>query len=48
MFLSRELYGGLKDVLVPEMYEVETTRKVLIMQWVEVLASFTYSVFSPG
>ncbi|XAR62225.1 Cadmium-transporting ATPase [Bertholletia excelsa] len=31
----RQLYGGLQDVLVPEMYVEQTTRKVLIMQWVE-------------
>ncbi|CAH1429490.1 unnamed protein product [Lactuca virosa] len=31
----RELYGNLKDVLVPAMYVDNTTRKVLTMQWVE-------------
>ncbi|XP_052202639.1 uncharacterized aarF domain-containing protein kinase At1g71810, chloroplastic isoform X2 [Diospyros lotus] len=31
----RQLYGGLQDVLVPEMYLEQTTRRVLIMQWVE-------------
>ncbi|KAJ1701305.1 hypothetical protein LUZ63_001084 [Rhynchospora breviuscula] len=31
----RELYGGLKDVLVPEMYIDLTSRRVLIMEWVE-------------
>ncbi|GMH31612.1 hypothetical protein Nepgr_033456 [Nepenthes gracilis] len=31
----RELYGGLQDVFVPQMYVEETTRKVLIMEWVE-------------
>ncbi|KAM7507964.1 hypothetical protein LguiA_018417 [Lonicera macranthoides] len=31
----RQLYGGLKDVLVPEIYEEQTTRRVLTMQWVE-------------
>ncbi|KAL3845858.1 hypothetical protein ACJIZ3_003261 [Penstemon smallii] len=31
----RQLYGGLKDVVVPEMYVQQTTRKVLVMQWVE-------------
>nr|GME11651.1 uncharacterized aarF domain-containing protein kinase At1g71810, chloroplastic isoform X1 [Ipomoea batatas] len=32
----RKLYGGIKDVMVPEMYVPQTTRKVLTMQWVEV------------
>ncbi|KAJ9567527.1 hypothetical protein OSB04_003493 [Centaurea solstitialis] len=31
----RELYGSLKDVLVPDMYIEKTTRKVLTMQWIE-------------
>ncbi|CAI9291606.1 unnamed protein product [Lactuca saligna] len=31
----KELYGNLKDVLVPAMYVDNTTRKVLTMQWVE-------------
>ncbi|XP_019153084.1 PREDICTED: uncharacterized aarF domain-containing protein kinase At1g71810, chloroplastic isoform X2 [Ipomoea nil] len=31
----RKLYGGIKDVMVPEMYVSQTTRKVLTMQWVE-------------
>ncbi|XP_047325611.1 uncharacterized aarF domain-containing protein kinase At1g71810, chloroplastic isoform X1 [Impatiens glandulifera] len=31
----KELYGGIKDVLVPEMLSDLTTRKVLIMEWVE-------------
>ncbi|KAI3689326.1 hypothetical protein L2E82_47280 [Cichorium intybus] len=31
----RELYGSLKDVLVPSMYVENTTRKVLTMQWIE-------------
>ncbi|KAJ3705693.1 hypothetical protein LUZ61_009398 [Rhynchospora tenuis] len=31
----KELYGGLKDVLVPEMYIDLTSRRVLIMEWVE-------------
>ncbi|KAK9271169.1 hypothetical protein L1049_026758 [Liquidambar formosana] len=31
----RQLYGGLQDVLVPKMYVEQTTRKVLIMEWVE-------------
>ncbi|WOG98567.1 hypothetical protein DCAR_0417911 [Daucus carota subsp. sativus] len=31
----RELYGDLKDVMVPIMFEAQTTRKVLTMQWVE-------------
>lgn len=44
MCLSRQLYGGLKDVMVPEMYEAQTTRRVLIMQWVEVFPT-PYSIF---
>lgn len=31
----RELYGKLRDVLVPEMYLEQTRRRVLIMEWVE-------------
>ncbi|KAH9757822.1 putative aarF domain-containing protein kinase [Citrus sinensis] len=31
----RQLYGGIQDVLIPEMYVEQTTRKVLIMEWVE-------------
>ncbi|CAA2960282.1 uncharacterized aarF domain-containing kinase At1g71810, chloroplastic isoform X1 [Olea europaea subsp. europaea] len=31
----KQLYGGIQDVLVPEMYVEQTTRKVLVMQWVE-------------
>ncbi|KAL6984236.1 hypothetical protein U1Q18_017613 [Sarracenia purpurea var. burkii] len=31
----RQLYGSLQDVVVPEMYAEQTTRRVLIMQWVE-------------
>ncbi|XP_051219787.1 uncharacterized aarF domain-containing protein kinase At1g71810, chloroplastic [Lolium perenne] len=31
----RELYGNLRDVLVPEMYLEQTRRRVLIMEWVE-------------
>lgn len=37
LVLSRQLYGRIKDVVVPEMFMNETTRKVLVMQWVEVL-----------
>ncbi|KAF2297492.1 hypothetical protein GH714_024364 [Hevea brasiliensis] len=33
----RKLYGGIQDVLVPEMYMELTTQKVLVMEWVEVL-----------
>ncbi|KAK3018370.1 hypothetical protein RJ639_003960 [Escallonia herrerae] len=29
------LYGDLQDVLVPEMYVAQTTRRVLTMQWLE-------------
>ncbi|XP_057550217.1 uncharacterized aarF domain-containing protein kinase At1g71810, chloroplastic isoform X1 [Amaranthus tricolor] len=31
----RNLYGGLPDVVVPQMYIDKTTQKVLIMDWVE-------------
>ncbi|CAH9078461.1 unnamed protein product [Cuscuta europaea] len=31
----RQLYGDIKDVMVPEMYLSQTTHKVLTMQWVE-------------
>ncbi|XP_062019968.1 uncharacterized aarF domain-containing protein kinase At1g71810, chloroplastic [Rosa rugosa] len=31
----RQLYGGIPDVLVPEMYLEHTTRRVLVMEWVE-------------
>ncbi|GER35960.1 protein kinase superfamily protein [Striga asiatica] len=31
----RQLYGNIQDVVVPEMYVEQTTRKVLTMQWVE-------------
>ncbi|KAK6940099.1 ABC1 atypical kinase-like domain [Dillenia turbinata] len=31
----RQLYGGLKDAKVPEMYLDLTTSKVLVMEWVE-------------
>lgn len=35
--LIRELYGGIKDVIVPKMFTNQTTRKVLIMEWLEVI-----------
>ncbi|KAJ0742277.1 putative ABC-type Cd(2+) transporter [Helianthus annuus] len=31
----RELYGDLKDVMVPDFYISKTTRKVITMQWIE-------------
>ncbi|XP_043809296.1 uncharacterized aarF domain-containing protein kinase At1g71810, chloroplastic isoform X2 [Manihot esculenta] len=31
----RKLYGGIQDVLVPEMHMKLTTQKVLVMEWVE-------------
>ncbi|KAF6175616.1 hypothetical protein GIB67_022618 [Kingdonia uniflora] len=31
----RELYGSLQDVFVPQMYLEQSSRKVLIMEWVE-------------
>lgn len=37
LIIYRELYGGLKDVLVPEMYSDLTSQRVLMMEWVEVV-----------
>ncbi|XP_050238581.1 uncharacterized aarF domain-containing protein kinase At1g71810, chloroplastic [Mercurialis annua] len=31
----RKLYGSIQDVSVPEMYMEHTTRKVLVMEWIE-------------
>ncbi|KAI3919931.1 hypothetical protein MKW98_001187 [Papaver atlanticum] len=31
----RQLYGSLKDVFVPNMYVEQTSRRVLVMEWVE-------------
>ncbi|KAJ8770965.1 hypothetical protein K2173_022189 [Erythroxylum novogranatense] len=31
----RKLYGGIEDVKVPDMYMEHTTRRVLVMEWVE-------------
>ncbi|KAJ3677340.1 hypothetical protein LUZ60_003064 [Juncus effusus] len=31
----RELYGGFKDILVPEMHIDESSKRVLIMEWIE-------------
>ncbi|XVE60855.1 hypothetical protein DITRI_Ditri05aG0160400 [Diplodiscus trichospermus] len=31
----RHLYGGIKDVFIPNMYLEHTTRRVLLMEWVE-------------
>ncbi|XP_002527120.2 uncharacterized aarF domain-containing protein kinase At1g71810, chloroplastic isoform X1 [Ricinus communis] len=31
----RKLYGAIKDVSVPDMYMEYTTRKVLVMEWIE-------------
>ncbi|KAF9603979.1 hypothetical protein IFM89_039333 [Coptis chinensis] len=31
----RELYGNLQDVCVPEMYLTQSSRRVLVMEWVE-------------
>lgn len=31
----RQLYGSIQDVVVPEMYMEHTTRRVLVMEWVE-------------
>lgn len=34
--MSRKLYGSIQDVVVPLMYMEYTTRKVLVMEWIEV------------
>lgn len=31
----RNLYGSIQDVVVPLMYTEYTTRKVLVMEWIE-------------
>lgn len=31
----RKLYGGLRDVFIPDMYTDTTSRRVLVMEWVE-------------
>jgi hypothetical protein len=35
--VSRNLYGSIQDVVVPLMYTEYTTRKVIVMEWIEVL-----------
>jgi hypothetical protein len=35
-FFNRELYGKLRDVMVPQMYLEQTRRRVLVMEWIEV------------
>lgn len=32
----RKLFGKLPDVVIPEMYSELTSRRVLVMEWVEV------------
>ena len=39
----RELYGKLRDVMVPEMYLEQTRRRVLIMEWVEVQSMILFT-----
>ena len=46
--LNRKLYGAIEDVTVPNMYVENTTRRVLVMEWVEVinmLVAVIYSLF---
>lgn len=47
MALSRQLYGTIPDVMVPEMYVEHTARRVLVMQWVEVFFILYFSLFIP-
>ncbi|KAL5980990.1 hypothetical protein ACLOJK_028910 [Asimina triloba] len=35
-FTEQNLYGGLQDVFIPKMYLEQSSRRVLIMEWVEV------------
>lgn len=37
LYVGRNLYGSIQDVVVPLMYTEYTTRKVLVMEWIEVL-----------
>lgn len=49
VYLNRQLYGDIQDVLVPQMYVEQTTRKVLLMEWIEVFlfhALFLFLFFS--
>lgn len=36
LYVGRNLYGSIQDVVVPLMYTEYTTRKVLVMEWIEV------------
>jgi len=46
--VDRNLYGSIQDVVVPLMYTEYTTRKVLVMEWIEVLyhLPFDYCIFA--
>lgn len=46
VYEARQLYGDLQDVVVPEMYLDKTTRRVLVMDWVEVFSVTFWSVCS--
>jgi aarF domain-containing kinase len=39
----RKMFGKLPDVFIPEMFTELTSRRVLVMQWVEVSPSLTMS-----
>lgn len=39
ILVVRKLFGDLPDVVVPGMYSELTSRRVLVMEWVEVCAS---------
>lgn len=41
--VGRNLYGSIKDVVVPLMYMDYTTRKVLVMEWIEVLYHLSFA-----
>lgn len=41
--MSRELYGSIPDVAVPLMFTDYTTRKVLVMEWIEVFYWFLFA-----
>lgn len=40
LYLIRQLYGSITDVVVPEMYVEQTTGRVLTMEWIEVNSIF--------
>ena len=46
--MNRNLYGSIPDVVVPLMYTEYTTRKVLVMEWIEVFYHllFAHHIFA--